>query len=429
MRTGVHRDLAVDVLVVGAGIPALHIAGALHPHLSVCVVAEPGVPYESYECAGRFSVGYEADDLVRVQHARRAAAFWRSWAASNGVPASPAPSVHGLPAHDETRQTRRWAEAGLAFSRLAPHEVPAPLADGAIAARPVYATPDDVVIDPARVAGRLRSTLDGRVVAATVERFSLITPGAVDRVELVLADGGTVPVSPRFVVLASDAANAGLLLKVSRAMRDRLRRRAALAVIRASQAVRRRLTIAVRGDLPLMTAAIDGLHITALPNPGQGGGDVVWLVQLPVDDGDTILGPESLRFPPTVDRKKTAEGLDRLFELSPQVSSRAHELGWSAFVARLTGHPLNDGGRARMETFGMDALVAAWPTHLANTAVLTDAVVQRVLRALGGPAPDPEAWPDDLPPPGPDEVRNRWQRTDFRWQDWPAFAKEIGVLG
>src|SRR4051794_41797854 len=88
MRTDVDRDVAVDVLVVGAGIPALHIAQALHPTYSVGVVSEPGVTYESYESSGRFAAGYAGNDVSRIQPARRAAGYWR---VGGGIPRHPPP--------------------------------------------------------------------------------------------------------------------------------------------------------------------------------------------------------------------------------------------------------------------------------------------------------------------------------------------------
>jgi hypothetical protein len=311
--------------------------------------------------------------------------------------------------------------------------VPAPLAADALRRRPVHATPDDVVIDPARVAAELRAGLDDRVVAATVQRVQLITPHAVEVVELTLADGTGVPVVPRFVVLAADAANATLLLKLAGGMRDRNRRKAVTEAARTSQAVRRRPTVLVRGDLPPLTAAVDGLEVTALP---EDDGDTVWVVQLPVDDGDTIVGPDDLRFAPALDAKVLAEGVSRLFELCPVVERTAGALRWSAFVARQTEHPMVLDGDpaavgspspARLETMGMDALVVAWPSHLAYAMIVGDVVAERVRSALGGPAPDTGPWPGDLPRPDPDDGQLRWRRADHAWVDWPTFARRAGL--
>src|SRR4051812_49739602 len=92
MTTDVDRDLAVDVLVVGAGIPALHIAHALSSTYSVGVVSEPGVTYESYESSGRFAAGYAGNDVSRIQPARRAAGYWRFWGETPRIPPHPAPA-------------------------------------------------------------------------------------------------------------------------------------------------------------------------------------------------------------------------------------------------------------------------------------------------------------------------------------------------
>jgi hypothetical protein len=434
MRTDVDRDVAVDVLVVGAGIPALHIAQALHPTYSVGVVSEPGVTYESYESSGRFAAGYAGNDVSRIQPARRAAGYWRLWAESHGIAHDPAPSLHALAAGDEAVRTRRWAEAGLASHPVGPGRLPAVLARGPLGRRPVYATPDDVVMDPARVAAELRGALGDRVVAATVERFRLITPQAVDVVELSLGDDRTVPVAARFVVFASDAANAALLLKLAGGMRDRPRRKVVIEAARASQAVRRRPTIVVEGALPPLCLSVDGIDITSQP-AGGAGAPVTWLVQLPIDDADTVIGPDDLRFAPPLDGKVVCEGLYRLFELAPGLRPAAPRLRWSAYVARQTEHPMVVDGDprdvpspspARIETVGMDALVAAWPSHLGYAMIVGDVVAERVRAALGAPDVEPGEWPGDLGPPAPAATTARWRRGGTPWFDWPGFAARYG---
>jgi hypothetical protein len=432
-----ERDLTVDVLVIGGGIAALYLARALHPRYAVCVVSEPGVPYECYESAGRFSAGYTGNDVARIQPARRAAGYWRLWAESNGVPHDPTPAVHVLRPEEEMTRTRVWADAGLAFGRLDAGALPAALAGGATVGRPIYGTADEVVMDPARVAAELRSGLEDRIIAAEVLRVGGVTPEGVDVVEVGLDDGAVIPVVPRFVVFASDVANAALLHKVATAIRDRSRRREAVAITRACQAVRRRPTIVARGDLPLLTAHVEGTDITALPVGGTaaGPGEVVWLVQPPVDETLTVLGAEDVRFAPAIDHKVVTEGLDRLFEVCPEVRRRAPALRWSVYVARKTEHPMVVEGDpaavarpspAKLETLGMDTVVAAWPSHLAYSMIVGDAVAERVQQALGPPEPGGEPVPADLPRPAPAAQQNRWQRPDGTGQDWAVFADRMG---
>jgi hypothetical protein len=435
--TDVDRDLPVDVLVIGAGIPALYLARALHQRYSVCVVSEPGVPYESYSSAGRFGAGYAGNDVARMQPARRAAAGWGRWAEAERVPRAPGAPVVVVRPDDEAARTQLWADAGLSSRRLGERQRPAAMADGSSARHPAFLAGDDVVMDPAVVAARLRAGLEDRIVAAEVNRFGLITEQAVDHVELNLADGSVVPVTARYVVLASDVANAGLLQKVATGFKDRARRRAAVEAARSSQAVRRRPTIALRGGLPPLTAHVDGIDITALPvDPARPDGELVWLVQLPVDDGLTVVGPEDLRFDPSLDDKVVAEGLDRLFELCPGVRRRAGSLRWTAWVARKTEHPVVAGGGpaaaarpapARIETLGMDGLVAAWPSHLSYSMIVGDVVVEKVDQALRAPAPVPADGPTpaDLPRPGAVTTQNRWLRPDADWREWSTFAADL----
>jgi hypothetical protein len=437
MPFDVERDLGIDVLVIGGGIAALSIARALYPQYSVCVVSEPGVPYESYESAGRFCAGYTGNDVARMQAAGRAAGFWRRWARSHGVPTGPGPALHLLRPERENATTARWAAAGLDFSRVEPGALPPVLAEGVAARRRVHHAGDEVVMDPARVAAELRSGIEDRVVAARVERFGLITPLAVDIVELALDDGQIIRVAPRFVVLASDVANASLLHRLAIAFKDRARRRVAAVAARQSQAVARRPTIVVRGRLPLLTAHIDGIDITTLPPDGRGGagGEVVWLVQLPIDHSLTTVGPEDVRFPPPVDHKVMSDGLDRLFELCPDVRRQASRLRWSMFVARRTGPPtdgLGDPSRvprpapARLDTMGMEALVAAWPSQVANSMMVGDVVAGRVRAALGGPEPEVDRWPDGLPRPATASQQNRWDRADLPPLSWSQLVERLG---
>jgi hypothetical protein len=434
-------DVGVDVLIIGAGVPALHVARSLHPRYRVAVVSEPAVRYESYDTAGRFSAGYTGDDVARIQPARRAAGWWRHWAESHRVPHRFAPSLHVLRPEDEAARTRLWADAGLATRRLAPGGLPPALAGGALEGSSNWVADDDVVMDPEIVAAHLRAELGEHVVEGEVLRLGLVGDRAVDYAAVQLSDGRTVSFTPRYVVLASDAANGGLLQKVAAAHRDRVRRREAADLVRRSQAVRRRPTVVVRGQLPPVAVHVEGMDITALPDgaaPREGEaaspGETVWLVQPPVDDSLTVLGPEDLRFAPALDPKVVAETLDRLFELSPEVRRRSRHLRWGAWVARRSEHPLMAGPGAaevarptpaRIETLGLDACVALWPSHLAHSMVVGDVVAERVERSLGGPA-GVGALPADWPRPAPASVRARWRRPDFAWRDWAGFAGAFG---
>ena len=79
-------DLAVDVLVIGAGHP-----GAVHrPRGGADLLGVRGLRpghgrRRTLESDGYLSAGYDGNDVNRIQPARRAAAWWRLWAESNGV--------------------------------------------------------------------------------------------------------------------------------------------------------------------------------------------------------------------------------------------------------------------------------------------------------------------------------------------------------
>lgn len=427
-----EQALAVDVLVIGAGIPALSIAHELHHRYAVCVVSDPEQPSESYDGPARFGAGYTGNDVERMRAAREAAIRWRRWAGRAGVPCEAAPVVHVMRPGAAGVTTRRWYDAGLTYDRILLAD--RPLGDGAAASQATFATPDSTVMDPGLVAGALRAGLEDRIVAARVERFGMITEQAVDVVELDVAGAGTVSVLPRFVVLAADAANSSLLQRLALAFKDRTRRRRAVEAARTCQAVRRRPTVAVRGDLPPVSVHVDGLDVTSLPT-GYGRGDVVWLMQLPVDDSDTVVGAEDVRFDPPLNGKVVGEGLDWLFELCPELHRRNKFLRWAAWTARETTSSIAASSEpdaatrpipARIETLGMDAALAAWPSDLTFAGTVAAVVAERVGHALGDPLPPEGPEPASFARPAPESTQVRWLRPDHTWFGWGPFAAQIG---
>src|SRR5262249_12096883 len=105
MAPPLDRDLGVDVLVIGAGIQGLYLARELSRTYSVCVVADPSVASGTLESDGYLSAGYDGNDANRAQPARRAAAWWRLWAESNGVPFELDPAWYVIPSSELATRT------------------------------------------------------------------------------------------------------------------------------------------------------------------------------------------------------------------------------------------------------------------------------------------------------------------------------------
>jgi glycine/D-amino acid oxidase-like deaminating enzyme len=433
MAAGVGGDLEVDVLVIGGGIFGLYLARALHPDHVVCVVCEPEVPIEALDASGWFSAGYDGDDVARIQPARRAAGYWRLWAESNGVPHTIDPWIV-MPPEDEGRRTRLWRDALLASRPEVgrPAGMDGSVLDGLVA----YRAENDVVMNPAAVMDELRRGIEDQVIAAEVVRMALVTDDAIDFVEVQLDDGSSVAITPAYVVLAADVANGSLLQRFVTGFKDRTKRKQAIDHMHTCQAVRRRLTIAIRGDLPIMAGVFDGIEVVS--HDHADGWEMVWLVAPPIDDTATVLGPEDLRFAPKVDREVVRDTLGKLFAMAPEVGSRADELQWAAYVARQTEHPMMavpdtsviaQPSPARLETFDVEGFVAGWPSHLPFAMIVGDVVAERIRSALGeshGSRPVDGPRPVDLPHPDPESLLARWERADFPWQDWSDFRKDVG---
>jgi hypothetical protein len=431
MAAPVVGDLGVDVLVIGGGIQGLYLANALHPEYAVCVVHEPNVPIENLDASGYFSAGYEGDDVARIQPARRAAGYWRLWAESNGVPHTIDPWIV-MAVDDESRRTRLWTHATLASRREM--GLPAGMDGGVLRGLAAYRAENDVVMNPGRVMAELRDGLEDRVIAAEVVKFGIISEKAIDFVEVQLDGGATIPITPRYVILASDVANGALLQRLVASLKDRARRKEAVDAMRSCQAVRRRTTIAVRGELPVMAGVFDGIEVVSHDHPD--GWDSVWLVTPPIDDRETVLGPEDVRFQPKLDRAIVGRTLTRLFAMNPDLGARVDEMQWSAYVARKTEHPMMatadtsaiaQPSPARLETLDMEAFVAVWPSHLAYAMIVGDVVAERVRGALGDSFGFQEGLqPADFPRPTPQSQMARWERSDFAWRDWSVFRAEVG---
>src|SRR6478609_10654122 len=108
MVPDVDGDLSIDVLVIGAGIQGLSIAGELAGTYSVCVVSDPAVGATTLDSSGYFSAGYDGSDVNRIQPARRAAGWWRLWAESNEVPFRAEAPWYVVPADVASGRTGLW---------------------------------------------------------------------------------------------------------------------------------------------------------------------------------------------------------------------------------------------------------------------------------------------------------------------------------
>lgn len=423
-------DLGVDVLIIGAGIQGLYLAGSLRDRYTVCVVADPTVRAATLDSPGHVSAGYEGNDAARMQPARRAAGFWRLWGEANGVVSPDADPVYHVAAGVDSGP-QVWVDAALTFHEAG--RLPEALAGGALAGEVAYVLDDDVVIHPGALLGRLQARVADRCVAGEVVDVSLAADRAVDAVEVQVGDR-LVPIVPRFTVLAAGTGNAGLLSTVAKRMVDRGRRRERQEQARVSQAVARSTVLCLRGrGLPPLAGWFDGLSIVS----HAAGAETVWVV-CPADDQQVVLGSEDLRFDPPVDGAVVARMVDRLFALSPAVARVAADLRWTAYGTRRALHPMLAGadaasvGRpvpARLDAFDLEAFLALWPSHLGYAMVLGDVVAERVAEALGprGDFSDGLQVPDvatAAPLPAPTA---RWEREDQPWRDWAGFARDHGL--
>jgi glycine/D-amino acid oxidase-like deaminating enzyme len=427
MAADLDGDIGVDVLVIGAGIQGLYLARSLSRRYSVCVLSDPAVESETLQSPGYISAGYDGNDVTRVQPARRAAGYWRLWAESNGLAHDYSSSHFVVGADEQFSRPALWTDAQLPFSP-AP-EVPPIFAGGSIADDATYVIESDVVINPAAVINKLRDDLDDCFLTGSVLRFGLAADAAVDHVQ-VEVDDRMVPIVPRFVVLAAGVGNATLLSMIGKRFNEQARRAHGQELARSSQAVQRSYLLCVRGPgLPLISGWYGGFSIVS--HPLTASDENVWLVAPPIDDGLTTLGPDDLRFEPKVDPAVVRDSLDRLFAMSPELERMAPELRWSCYAARRAQHPMlatSDSSLvaqpvpAKLDAFGLEGLLALWPSHLGYAMVLGDVVVERIEAELGGPGDfGTGVRPGDLSLPLP-PARARWDRDNFPWRDWGSFA-------
>ncbi len=430
MSAGPDGDLSVDVLVVGAGIQGLYVARSLQRSYSVCVLSDPAVTSETLDAVGYVSAGYEGNDAARMQPARRAAGYWRLWAESNGVPAGYAPAHFAVPASEALSRPRLWVDATLQHTRL--DGLPEPFAGGSLEGDPVYALGDDVVLNPGEVLARLRDGLEPSCLHGSIVRFVLAGDAAIDHVQVEVGED-MVTIAPRYVVLAAGVGNAALLGMLGKRFRDTSSRRDRLETARTSQAVRRATVVCARGDdLPLVSGWFGGLCIAAQP---LHGGGVSWLISAPIDDDQTLLGPDDTRFEPAVPSPVVAGTVERLFAMAPMFEHRAGELQWAAYTGRRVQHPSLAGSAAaqvatpvpaKLETFGLEAFLALWPSHLGYSMILGDVAAERIADALGPAHHGPSRAIAELAAPAA-ALRSRWDRDDFPWSDWSDFSATHGI--
>lgn len=428
-------DLGVDVLIVGAGLQALYLAGRLAERYSVCVVDDPALPVEDLDSHGVLTAGYEGNDAARIQPARRAAAYWDLWGRDHDIPRPGPVSVVACEPDAGLRNRALWTDATLSFTPGG--ALPEVFDGGAATDWFVDRIPDETVLDPGATARALLAPVAEQVVRASEVRFAMFGDDVIDTVEVDVGEL-TVPILARYVVLAADAANGELLGRLASRFPDPDRRRAARAALRDCQANRRQLVVAVRGDLPPVSGWLGSLRITSYrPARAERPDELVWLVSPPPDDARTTLGSEDLRFSPAVHAEEVGATVERLFSLSPEVFRRAHRLRWAAWTARRTQHPMlavedtsavGQPVPARLETLGLRAFLALWPSHAAYAMILGDVAAERITEALGPSAEFSEGVrPADLRSYEGRTYIDRWDRSDQRWDDWELFAEAHDV--
>ncbi|MFN8039932.1 MAG: FAD-dependent oxidoreductase [Acidimicrobiales bacterium] len=426
MPIDLDEDLVVDVAIVGGGMMGHYLARQLHDRYSICVVTDPSMPVETLEAEGYLTAGYDGNDVARIQPARRAAGYWRLWAESNGVPQNEAPAMYLARPDEVGTRTRLWTDAALTYRPA--DDVPPIFAGGSEADASPFLLDNDVVVDPADVLAELRRGIEDRFFEGRVVRFDLAADRAIDSIAVEVGDR-TVPIVPRFTVFAASGGNAELLHKVAARFRDASVRRERTETARACQAVRKKHLICIRGvDLPQVSGHVAGLQITSHP---LGGGVTAWLVSPPIDDAQTTLGAEDLRFDPQVDSKVVAAAVETLFGASPELAELRRRLEWGVYARRKTEHPMmaasdtsavGQPAPAKLETFGLESFMALWPSHLSYSMVVGDVAAERIAEALGprgaeeGPAPGSLA-------PSTVRLTARWNGGGpLNWHDWDGFA-------
>ena len=428
MEPHLDRDLGVDVLVIGGGIQGLYLARELSRSYSICVVSDPSIPTGTLESDGYLSAGYDGNDANRAQPARRAAAWWRLWAESNGVPFEVDPAWYVIPPAELVSRTRFWTDATLSATQT--DALPPIFAGGCLDGDTPFRVDTDAVINPATLLMRLRHGIEDRCVQGQVVRFGLVSDDAIDHVQVQVGDD-VVPIVPRFVVLTAGVGNADLLAKLGARFSDQAKRKSSKELADGCQAVRAQYELCVRGpDLPVVNGRFEELVIAT--HTLTGSDDRVWVVSPPVDDARTTLGQANLRFELSIDRPVVASLVQRLFAMAPALEKQSGDLRWSVYVARRTQHPVlatRDTSAvaqpvpAKLEKFGIESFLAVWPSHLAYAQFVGDAVAERIADALGpsvdfSDGPQPADLGQSVP-----ALRSRWDRDDFPWSDWSEFAR------
>lgn len=432
MPVELSEDLAVDVLIVGGGIQAHYLARQLVDRYSVCVLSDPSVREETLDTEGYFSAGYEGNDANRIQPARRAAGYWKLWSESHGVVHDESETYFTVGPDDLVTRPRLWSDASLVFQQAT--DLPSVFGGGSISDHVAFRTVNDVVVSPSAVLAQLRQGIEHCFIQGKVVKVGLANDRAIEFIDVEI-DGATIPIVPRYTVFAASGANAGLIAKVAVRFRDVAKRKERTEQAKASQAVRRRYDLCIRGDLPLVSGHFGGFQVTS--HRLVGTSDVIWIVNPPIDDALTTLGVDDLRFDVPVDSKVVASVVRILFGMSPAIERGAHRFRWSVYGRRRTEHPMmavrqsskvGQPAPAKIDNFGLDSFMALWPSHSSYAMIVGDVATERIAEALGargdfGLAVSPAELADATPAP----PQARWEEPSFPWHSWDTFAADHSI--
>jgi len=426
-------DLAVDVLIIGGGVQGHYLARQLADRYSVCLLTDPTMRVETLEAEGYLSAGYDGNDANKIQPARRAAGYWKLWAESNEIPHDIVDTVYAVAPDDISLRTRLWSDAALGYTQSA--DLPQAFGGGTISEHMPFVTTNDVLISPSVMLNTLRKGIEHCCIEGKVMKIGLANDKAIEFVD-VDVDGTTVPIVARYTVFAASGGNAGLLQKTAVRFRDVAKRKDRQELVKSSQAIRRRYVLCVRGDsLPPVAGHFGGFQVASHQVPGSR--DRVWIVNPPIDDALTTLGPDALQFEVAVDSAVVSGVVRVLFGMSPELERIAHRVQWGVYARRKTEHPMmavrntsNVGqpAPAKIENFGLDTFMALWPSHTSYAMIVGDVAAERITESLG-PRHDfgLAVSPAELAPSAPNPIVARWEADTFPWLGWDAFAREHGI--
>jgi hypothetical protein len=407
---------SIDVLILGGGIQGIALLREVADDFSALLIGDDQRVSETLHFHGYFSSGWNATNLDAAKVYRRVAADWNRLLARYDLAPQQTSFHAALPPSAVDALQGNWKRAEISAVE---EPFPAPLKLEGLPKHRVFRFADDLVFDGAAAFARFRDPVADHTRVGSAVGFER-AGNRIAQVTVKISEK-TIDLEPAIVLAACGAGNARILelLKLP------------AETVRNSQLVRPLHMVLARGPrLPKVSGFLLDLVVVHHPYDDHEG---LWIVTLNPEEPRFSAGVVDMARDPAAEPALVRASLEKLAAVVPDFEKLAADCRWDVYVGWKTDAPgpktapllnLEYPLPYDVRDFGLTNFLAVWPNHWCLATPAAAAAGREVRKKIEHDHDQPDV------PAGaglaPDSRRDKWKRSDRRWQEWKQFAARFG---